>query len=449
MYEENKNNGSDLYERVLTHVPAQQLHQSYNAVLQEELASANAAVGDVVTAFTKLEEVRGVIAKFEEGHDSTGGRSATLIAAIANTLMVQRDLQQRIDKLVSSVPINVLERKRKRDEDDEQGRQMTGHAHDRELIKERARSINIVQPTVLKRVATTEIKPVMDSTVETSSTSEWESDSDNDDDVEGSEAAWKALIENAVEDKVPSPGKRSAVVDKKKQANQPKTTSSNAANLIMEDVDKLSAEDRAFVIPDVLIALKRSVEEDSTGSCRSEVANSLSILVGWWASESEEQFEHLKLYRDYKAAVESYVNRLSRSKEQQELQSLLDTLSSAIYNLGGLSASGAKTAATNGNSQHATLFSQLVASINGDARREHWLLDVLVAFKKKAACKVQDAPAKHILKPLICVSKWLCERPREPRQLVIYGMLFDATRHVVNRLPGPTRNSVIELVENV
>ncbi|KUF92532.1 hypothetical protein AM588_10003726 [Phytophthora nicotianae] len=309
-----------LYERVLTHVPAQQLHQSYNAVLQEELASANAAVGDVVTAFTKLEEVRGVIAKFEEGHDSTGGRSATLIAAIANTLMVQRDLQQRIDKLVSSVPINVLERKRKRDEDDEQGRQMTGHAHDRELIKERARSINIVQPTVLKRVATTEIKPVMDSTVETSSTSEWESDSDNDDDVEGSEAAWKALIENAVEDKVPSPGKRSAVVDKKKQANQPKTTSSNAANLIMEDVDKLSAEDRAFAIPDVLIALKRSVEEDSTGSCRSEVANSLSILVGWWASESEEQFEHLKLYRDYKAAVESYVNRLSRSKEQQELQ---------------------------------------------------------------------------------------------------------------------------------
>ncbi|KAL3672559.1 hypothetical protein V7S43_001855 [Phytophthora oleae] len=47
----------ELYERVLTHVPAQQLHQGYNGVLEEEFISAVTAVDGVVAAFVKLEEV--------------------------------------------------------------------------------------------------------------------------------------------------------------------------------------------------------------------------------------------------------------------------------------------------------------------------------------------------------------------------------------------------------
>lgn len=83
-----------LYERVLAHVRTEQRHECYNAVLQEEFSSVNNAVDDVVASFAKLEEVRNAVAQLEQSHESTGRRSVSLMAATANTVLLQRELQK-------------------------------------------------------------------------------------------------------------------------------------------------------------------------------------------------------------------------------------------------------------------------------------------------------------------------------------------------------------------
>ncbi|KAF4037755.1 hypothetical protein GN244_ATG10203 [Phytophthora infestans] len=447
-----------LNERVLAHVPTQQLHQSYNAVLQEEIASVSAAVSDVVTAFSKLEEVRDAIAKLEQGHDSTGGRRASLIAALANTLMLQRELQHKTNDLGSGLTVNALGNKRKRDENDEQVSEMETRTNDKEerapqtvTVPSSPNNNGRLERNVTQQVMTNKRESAMDSNVKFSSTFESKIHNENGDEVEGSEAAWKALMRNAAEDKETSSEKQNPVIEKKTPSNQPKIAASKTAGRlksIMDDMNKLSAKDRAFVIPDMLIALKRSVEEDITGSSRFQVAHALKILVRWRASECEEQSKHLELYRDYAAAVESFVHRLPQSKEQQELKRCLSALVSAVKNLGKFSKPRLDTAMPG---RAPALFSKLVGSMSGlpPAQRERRLLEVLVAFKKRAACEVQDTPTQSVLKPLNTVSKWLCENSQRPRQLLIYRMLFDATRRVVNRIPEPTRHLVAELVERM
>ncbi|EEY53996.1 uncharacterized protein PITG_07681 [Phytophthora infestans T30-4] len=335
-----------LNERVLAHVPTQQLHQSYNAVLQEEIASVSAAVSDVVTAFSKLEEVFDAIAKLEQGHDSTGGRRASLIAALANTLMLQRELQHKTNDLGSGLTVNALGNKRKRDENDEQVSEMETRTNDKEerapqtvTVPSSPNNNGRLERNVTQQVMTNKRESAMDSNVKFSSTFESKIHNENGDEVEGSEAAWKALMRNAAEDKETSSEKQNPVIEKKTPSNQPKIAASKTAGRlksIMDDMNKLSAKDRAFVIPDMLIALKRSVEEDITGSSRFQVAHALKILVRWRASECEEQSKHLELYRDYAAAVESFVHRLPQSKEQQELKRLVERMTTSVIEPSGV-----------------------------------------------------------------------------------------------------------------
>lgn len=90
--------------------------------------------------------------------------------------------------------------------------------------------------------------------------------------------------------------------------------------MIVEEVNELSKQDRSFVTPDVLVALKESVEEDVGGTQQFKVASSLNVLVGWWVGQCEDHINHLSLYRDYATTMESYVDRLPKLKLRRYVQ---------------------------------------------------------------------------------------------------------------------------------
>ncbi|KAG7382675.1 hypothetical protein PHYPSEUDO_004645 [Phytophthora pseudosyringae] len=478
-----------LNELVLALVPTQQLHQSYNAVLQEEFASVATSVDDVVAAFAKLEEVRDATAQLEQGHESTGGRSASLMAATANTTLLQCELQKRADKLATGMAVKMLERKRKREEEIDQVGAVTstrlrtvgaGGSGDLEATdstnplkklasdagmngsEEETKTSSQVTRCWGKRLRSHdtahETQIVSVSKAESSCASELESGND-DSGGGGVEAALMALMAKGVVNSGATLGKSETrdvamgvEVDTSTSGidggstSKPTGMSATIVKAIVEDVNSLSPLDRTFVIRDVLIALKETVEEDIGATQPSDVASSLNILIGWWAGEYEDQVEHLQWYREYVAAMKSYMDWLPSSMQKSELQGLIDTLCSAIKSFKGLPKPGMQTKSTNRATQESALqLSSVVGSVDSlaFARRQRELLRILVTLKKDTVSKVDDARGKRIFKPMSKVFRWVCQDPREPYPLHIYRMLVRAARQATRQISGAAERKAI------
>jgi hypothetical protein len=390
-----------LAQRVLAHVPTQQQHESVNAVLQEEFAAVSHAVNDVAAAFGKLEEVRDAVSQLER---SPGSRSASLMAATANAMLLQREIGEKVGRLATGMKVARLDRKRKREE--EVVSQETGVTNSRVRTnsvksngeRDDAGLLEQAREACAESRATGGTTQVGNGNLELSVSSaksssesddeagseddgeavmeskglgvkserssggsnqgalnnnsesiafrhddcgetrgqtaqasgepddELESGDDDGDEVEGSEAAWKALMNagNASLSKTLNEQSSEQDFEPEKPANHATghalKKSATYLKRIVEDVNRLSKQDRAFIIPDILIALKESVEDDEDATQQAEVASSLNILIGWWAAESGEQIHHLKLYRAYAEAVKTYGHLLPKSARKVDLQ---------------------------------------------------------------------------------------------------------------------------------
>ncbi|EGZ09441.1 hypothetical protein PHYSODRAFT_522988 [Phytophthora sojae] len=325
----------ELYERVLAHVSTPQLHKSYNDILYEEFASVAQTLSDVLAAFAKLEEVHGAVSKLQQSHDSsTGDRSDSLIASADNTMKLQQHLQHEVEKLAAGMEVSRQERKRKRTV----GTNVDSDSASESSEEEEETKISAQGPSsklggdslgIMKR------KVAVSSGFESESDNNGEDNSDDDaDDVEGSEAAWRALMTKSddpsseVEPEL-SPAKKQADTDTKVAVKRLSRTVWYV-KVIVDEVKKLSRVDRSFIMPDLLAALKESVEEDVNGLYSSGVTSSMKVLVGWWTHGSEYEAQHAELYHEYVAVVQSYYNQFRCSRRKRGQKRLLENMSEAI-----------------------------------------------------------------------------------------------------------------------
>ncbi|KAI9983762.1 hypothetical protein PInf_007833 [Phytophthora infestans] len=115
-----------LYERILSLVDSSELHRSSNVVLSEILSGVGKSVHDVTAAFAKVEEVRDAVHQLEQGKGPSG-RSATLLEVMNSTLQLQKELNDKLQGVVSGMKVDggkvkekvLKQEKRKREEQSE------------------------------------------------------------------------------------------------------------------------------------------------------------------------------------------------------------------------------------------------------------------------------------------------------------------------------------------
>ncbi|KAE8913009.1 hypothetical protein PF003_g2670 [Phytophthora fragariae] len=460
-----------LYERVLAQLPTPRLHESCNAVLKEEFASVSQTLGDVVAAFVKLQEVHDAVSKLQQRHQSTGGHSNSLRASMDEATELHRRVQRQVGKLVVGIKAAPVERKRKRKYEvpgainsvrssGDENRTASCNGATNETKRSKAgidSSEERGDSFVVKREVTGSAS---------SSSSKSESGGDDDDDesdedadkVEGSEAAWKALTTKGKSSSntkaAPSPAKPPAKqTETDTSTTKPSKESAVYMSTIVEVMKKLSVVGRWLIIPEVLTALKESVEEDVDGLQQSAVTSSLKVLVSWWDRNSEYQVQYAELYREYAAVVKSYADRLPSSDQNYELERLVGALSSTINSRGDLPMPGSARENVATAARSAKARGGILSVITGPdtlppKQQIKRLLNVLTALKKETAAGVDDTFGNRIIKTITNMSRWLGKGRHEPAQSVLYRMIVDALRVFSNGIPDvSTRDRVVDLVE--
>ncbi|KAG1706748.1 hypothetical protein DVH05_027601 [Phytophthora capsici] len=400
----------EVYKNVLKNLQVQELHRSCNDVLQEEFALVVAAVDHVAEAFAKLEEVSDAVDRLQQDQKSTGC-SASLMETTANSFKLQQELEKRVVVLARGMTVEKLpERKRKREQ-----------------------AVDGLQPST--KVQANVNSSEGNGRCAFSSTSALEkNDKVSRHDVTESRVMTKAEPE----------------VSKNGGSNATAGYSATALATIVDDVNHLSREDRAFVVPDVVIALKKSIEDDKEMTQASAVATSLNVMVQWWTRKHESQVRHLEVYYEYAEALRAYVARLPPSQDKMNIERLLNALTSSIRAVKGVPMpSAVKTRAQTALSFK---FPSLIASLGSlsfDERQTH-LLRILVAFKKDTASKVNDKSGKRFLKPMNTIFRWMFQYLREPYHATVCRMLVEAARQASTQiLDASGRNSVNGLLDRV
>ncbi|KAK1940085.1 hypothetical protein P3T76_008408 [Phytophthora citrophthora] len=273
----------EVFESVLQNLPVQELHRSCNGVLQEDFASVVAAVDHVAEAFAKLEEVSEAVARLHQGHKSTG-RSASMMETTANSIRLQQTIEQRLAVLADRMVVkNCSEKKRKREE-----------VSPRSSPKVGAKDENMSGSEANERC-------------ELSSTNSSEVSASLESGNTKAEMTKKGTEQNGLSEVT------------KIQNEVIGTDAAHSATVLVaitDGVNQLSEEDRAFVVPDMVIALKKAVEDDKEMTQVSAVASSLDVTVQWWAQASESQMRHLQEYQEYAAVLKAYVARLPPSEDR-------------------------------------------------------------------------------------------------------------------------------------
>lgn len=95
-----------LYERILTLVPGDELQDSYNEVLQEEISSVGLSLNDVTAMLAKLEELRDVVNRLQQDKASTGGRSASLMEVLDSTVHLQEELGLKMTDMLKVISVS-------------------------------------------------------------------------------------------------------------------------------------------------------------------------------------------------------------------------------------------------------------------------------------------------------------------------------------------------------
>ncbi|GMF28058.1 unnamed protein product [Phytophthora fragariaefolia] len=280
--------------------------------------------------------------------------------------------------------------------------------------------------------------------IDSSSSSELESDNEGE---EGCEGALKAL--SGVVDVAPGPGSKEdreegceaalkvmlAADDADDVPVGTQVVAENATNpgltvkypaqilrSIMNHAINLSRVDQWCIIPDILEVLMASMEEDIGGEQQSKVARCLQIVTSW----CPDQREYAGLYRKYAAAVKAYVDRLPT--ENQNLQS---KTAEAVMAMRG--------------DRELVLFLQMIEAVHEQrsfGRKE--LLLVLVAFKKEIAAGVDGASGKRVVQAIGKISQWLSEDSLNPRQLLLCRMILSALRQFSHRISEPSARNDVE-----
>ncbi|KAG6614056.1 uncharacterized protein IUM83_10099 [Phytophthora cinnamomi] len=488
-----------LYERVLAHVPTPQLHESYNAVLHEEYASVSQSLGDVLAAFAKLQEVRDAVSKLQQqSHEaSAGGCSSDSVRASADELVeLQRQLQRQAERLALGMEVAMVERKRKRVDAVVASvatslRSSGGGGDGRGVAAKKAKrleadgaessgeedevtsSAQIASCEDLGWTSVAQRELATTSGIEARSSSEAERGNDEDEsgesgnEVEGSEAAWKVLMnqggltaslpETQTTPSAAQETERDVAKAAAKSTAKTKPSKNTATYLktILEVLNDFSSLDRSFIIPEVVAMLKESVEDDVGYEQQNEVASCLEIFLCWGDGRTGYHVQHVGLYREYAAVVGSYVDRLPLSKQTFELESLKENLSSTIEELDGCSIPETKEAGIAAAARDARNRSHFLGSIEGadtvpHERRIERLLRLLVAFKKETVAGVNNSFRDRMIKIIGITSRWLSEDFRDPVQLLAHRMVVNAFRAILNRIPkASTRRHVARLLKRM
>ncbi|KAL3672561.1 hypothetical protein V7S43_001856 [Phytophthora oleae] len=381
-----------VYESVLVHLPAQELHRSCNGVLQEEFASVVATVDHLVEAFAKLEEVYDAVSRLQRGHKSTGGCSASLMEATARLIALQQELEQRVAALARQMAVERLsERKRKREE-------AVGGPQPSPKVQAKVADMNVSEANGRCEFSSKNAS-------EASVSSKSDGDSGDDKDKGDTEATMmKKVAEQNALAAVSKIRNEAISTDASATTGGSRATSTGysatALKIIVDDVNQLSHEDRAFVVPDVVTALKQSVEDDIEMTQASAVAGSLDVMIQWWARKCESQVRHLQVYREYAAALKAYVARLPPSKPKMHIERQLDALTSSV----NAARSVRKQSAVNTRAQSPPTFnfSKLAGALERQpfAKRQTHLVWLLVAFKKDTISRINDKGERRVLKPM-------------------------------------------------
>ncbi|KAE8913720.1 hypothetical protein PF003_g2609 [Phytophthora fragariae] len=434
----------ELFGRVLSHVPTPQLHESYNAVVHEDFASVSQTLDDVVAAFAKLQEVRDAVSKLQQSHEpSTDRRSDSVRTLADNSMIFQQQLQCQVEKLAAGMKVAHVERKSVGT--DPPVRNSGGDVNEKE-----------------ERGVASSVKGASGS--ESSSSSESESDGDEDGSDENSDEA-------EVASKVSAAGELSTSFEAKSEATPANDAgrleadthiatislkkSATHMKVIIEMVNTFSTLNRSFIIPEVLAALKRSVEEDVGGMQQSEVTASLKVVLSWGDRRKGYQVQHVESYRQYAAVVESYAKRLPSSARSSELERLKDALCCMIKILEGCLTSGSEKAdilAAVQDARKKYLFSQrmAVADTMPSEKRIETLLRMLIAFKKETTANVSCAFGGRMIKVIIKASRWLSEDVHDPVQSLVHRIIVDAFREFSSHIPTVlTRDRVVRLLDNM
>ncbi|KAE9044525.1 hypothetical protein PR003_g5597 [Phytophthora rubi] len=433
----------ELFGRVLSHVPTPQLHESYNAVVHEDFASVSQTLDDVVAAFAKLQEVRDAVSKLQQSHESSTDRRTDSVRTLAdNSMVLQQQLQCQVKKLAAGMEVAQVERNPVGT--DPPVRSSGGDVNENE-----------------ERGVASSVKGASGS--EASSSSESESDDDDGSDENSDEAEVASKVSAAEELSTSSEAKSepSPANDAKRLETDTQSTaksfkkSATHMKVIIEMVNTFSPLNRSFIIPEVLAALKRSVEEDVGGMQQSEATASLKVVLSWGDRRKGYQVQHVKSYREYAAVVESYAKRLPSSARSSELERLKDALCCMIKILEGCLTSGSEkadilTAVQDARKKY--LFSQrmAVADTMPSEKRIETLLRMLIAFKKETTANVSCAFGGRMIKVIIKASRWLSEDVHDPVQSLVHRIIVDAFREFSSHIPTVlTRDRVVRLLDNM
>ncbi|EGZ09507.1 hypothetical protein PHYSODRAFT_305025 [Phytophthora sojae] len=472
----------ELYERVLAHLPTPQLHKSYNDVLRDELSSVSQALDDVLAAFAKLEEVRDAVSKLQkQSHDPpTGGRRDSSRTSADNAMELQQQLQRQVENPAAGMKVAKLKRKRVHEEAptapggvhpvgfsggekapsngtiNKVERMETAVDSDSENSEEAMGNTRRAQKSKRRKSVVVERKVAAAFDSASSSSSEPESGEDSDE-VEGSEAAWKALMSKGALCAPSTEVKGGPDGVKKSETGNSAITqllkkSATYWKTIVEEVGKLSPMSRSFIIPEVLAALKESVEADVDGSQQSEVACTLKILLGWGTHKREYDAECAGMYREYADAVEAYADRLPSSAQKDELKRLNGALSTTIKRLDGVVMSNTAKATREGSIREAkrtdAVSNVIGRPINGETRIGR-LLRLLVAFKRESA-DPNDTFGNRMIKVVGTMSRWLSEDLHKPLFLALYRVVVNTLLKFSIRIPKVSkRDRVVGLLENM
>ncbi|KAL3672553.1 hypothetical protein V7S43_001850 [Phytophthora oleae] len=375
-------------------------------------------------AVVKLVEIRNAVAQLEQSNGSTGGRTASLKAAMASTMALEIALTKQVEKIAVGVITEHIDMNRKAHQD------------------------KLEAPTVPRNAAHSEPLPALNPEAELvlDSSSDSESESENEDEIGGSEAALKALMK--AQHEPPSPPKQDLTATKKEMPKDTIVVAVDnsksavirtrlpAAHLkpIVQEVDALPRKDRILITPDILLALKDSVLGDVDGRQRFEVISSLKFVVKW-ASDATRQVQYASSYRAYAEAATAYVDDLPVYSEQtaeidrlvSELNCKLKRFSPATNSTGS---TGDPASSTSNPIKPFVAFSKRVFQIDKMPFSKHrqQMLGLLVSFKSETSVPLTNSRSKRVNGAVDVVVRWMRDAPRKPELLCLYALLVDAIR---------------------
>ncbi|KAG6614066.1 uncharacterized protein IUM83_10096 [Phytophthora cinnamomi] len=397
-----------LYERILALVPADELQESFNSVLRDEISTLRTSVDGVAAAFAKLEEVRHAVNKLEHGNGPVSGRSASLLQVMDSTMELQRELEKALERAVSE--ISDANKKRKRVEDKTVvKRGMIGRKTAENMSKD--------PTTSYEKNESTEVSSVKG---EKGKAGELQMDTRSEDDAGNSSRAFSMTPANCLE--------------------------------VMRMVTQLSVLERNQHVPGVLAKLEKIVPDQSE-------PNRVSILkyVILWANFSAGLGSNLAVYGRFNEAMEKLIEQLPKTDGLVGMKRLNDSLTAFLKK----QHASAKSHITPGSQRKDIRLSYelLVWRVNAMApeKRHQHTQEVVNALSDQMSCGENAVQFRELAKAVKTVGQWARSDPMDEamhkpyRELAVqvkryaekldnFGWKIDLHREV-GKLEAVTNNS--------